>query len=99
MSTAYDILGQELGLLEPSTVAERLLDPEIQPEYTPETLAELQEIQESEGLGTIYTALANPTGLMVFLAENAPQALASIPSAIVGGIAGKLVAAAHSADR
>ena len=91
IGTVGTILGQELGLLEPSTVAERLLDPAIQPEYTPETQAELQEIQESEGLGTIYTALANPTGLMVFLAENAPQALASIPSAIVGGIAGKLV--------
>ena len=88
MATAGSVIGRELGFLDDENLAENLLE-EQRPQYSPETEAQLLEIDQATGFfDTLGEFITNPRAAGVLALENIPQMAASIPTAIAGGAAG-----------
>ena len=88
MVTAGSVIGRELGFLDDENLAENLLE-EQRPQYSPETEAQLLEIDQATGFfDTLGEFITNPRAAGVLALENIPQMAASIPTALVGGAAG-----------
>ena len=97
LGVAGSVVGRELGVLDDEDLAESLLEQE-RPTYSPETQAQLQEIDEAEGFfETLGEFITNPRAAGVLTLETIPQMAVSIPSSIVGGIVGSTTGPAGTA--
>tara|TARA_B100000575_G_scaffold31760_1_gene21370 strand:- start:3313 stop:10881 length:7569 start_codon:yes stop_codon:yes gene_type:complete len=97
LGVAGSVVGRELGVLDDEDLAESLLE-EQRPTYSPETQAQLQEINEAEGFfETLGEFITNPRAAGVLALENIPQMAVSIPTSIVGGIVGSTTGPAGTA--